>query len=104
MPQLIQQIVDWLVPALCGGVLTAMGLVWRWGRALMAGVRELLLYQLEDLRIQMVLEHDGTADDDFKARAQRLYDCYHALGGNGHGTALNDDIQRAPIAPRKDRP
>lgn len=63
-------------------------------------VRELLLCRLEDLRAEMV-DHDGIADEDLKDRSQRLYDVYHELGGNGHGTALNDDIQSAPIAPRK---
>lgn len=63
-------------------------------------VRELLLCRLEDLRAEMVA-HDGIADEDLKDRSQRLYDVYHELGGNGHGTALNDDIQSAPIAPRQ---
>ena len=48
----------------------------------------------------MVIEHDGIADEDLKSRSQRLYDSYHSLGGHGHGTSLNDDIQSAPIAPR----
>ena len=61
-------------------------------------VRELLLCRLEDLRAEMVAR-DGIADEDLKGRSQRLYDVYHELGGNGHGTALNDDIQSAPIAP-----
>ena len=72
----------------------------RWGRAIINGMRELLLCQLEDLRREMVVEHDGVADEDLKSRSQRLYDSYHSLGGNGHGTSLNDDIQSAPIAPR----
>ncbi|MEQ3065264.1 hypothetical protein AAA019_10430, partial [Bifidobacterium longum] len=57
----------------------------------------------EDLRREMVIEHDGVADEDLKSRSQRLYDSYHSLGGNGHGTSLNDDIQSAPIAPRTER-
>ena len=72
---LLAHIVDWLVPFICGGVATVLG-------------RE------------MVIEHDGVADEDLKSRSQRLYDSYHSLGGNGHGTSLNDDIQSAPIAPR----
>ncbi|KLN89566.1 hypothetical protein LMG11583_0303, partial [Bifidobacterium bifidum] len=28
------------------------------------------------------------------------YYAYHGLGGNGHGTQVNNDIQNAPIAPR----
>lgn len=68
--------------------------------ALSNGVRELLMCKLESLRHTMVHDQQGIADDEFKAQSQRIYDCYHALGGNGHGTAINDDIQHAPIAPK----
>ena len=84
MSSLIEQLVEWLVPFLCGGAITVLGLMWRWGRAITNGLRD----------------HDGIADDDLKSRSQRLYNSYHSLGGNGHGTSLNDDIQSAPIAPR----
>lgn len=84
-----------------GGVATVLGLMWRWGKAMVNGLRELLLCQLEDLRREMVIEHDGVANEDLKSRSQRLYDSYHSLGGNGHGTSLNNDIQSAPIAPRQ---
>lgn len=69
------------------------------------GMRELLLCRMEDLRREMV-DHDGIADEDLKARSERLYDSYHALGGNGHGTMLNNDIQTALIRPveRKKQP
>ena len=100
---LLAHVVDWLVPFICGGVATVLGLMWRWGKAMVNGLRELLLCQLEDLRREMVIEHDGVADEDLKSRSQRLYDSYHSLGGNGHGTALNEDIQSAPIAPRHPR-
>lgn len=83
MSQLIEQLVDWLVPFLCGGAVTVLGLMRRWGRAIINGMRELLLCQLEDLRREMVIEHDGVADEDLKSRSQRLYDSYHSLGGNG---------------------
>lgn len=98
---LLTHVVDWLVPFICGGVATVLGLMWRWGKAMVNGLRELLLCQLEDLRREMVIEHDGVADEDLKSRSQRLYDSYHSLGGNGHGTSLNNDIQSAPIAPRQ---
>ncbi|MCH3975080.1 MAG: hypothetical protein LKF49_01275 [Bifidobacterium tibiigranuli] len=64
------------------------------------GVRVLLLCKLEQMQAEMVANH-GIADNDLKARAQKVYDAYHALGGNGHGTQLNNDIQDAPIAPRQ---
>ena len=47
---LLTHVVDWLVPFICGGVATVLGLMWRWGKAMVNGLRELLLCQLEDLR------------------------------------------------------
>ena len=63
-------------------------------------LRTLLLCKLEQQQDTMVHDQHGVADNDFKLRAQRVYDAYHALGGNGHGTQVNNDIQNAPIAPR----
>ena len=63
-------------------------------------LRTLLLCKLEQQQDTMVHDHHGVADNDFKLRAQRVYDAYHGLGGNGHGTQINNDIQNAPIAPR----
>jgi hypothetical protein len=64
------------------------------------GVRVLLLCKLEAMQAEMVANH-GIAGNALKARAQKVYDAYHALGGNGHGTQINRDIQDAPIAPRQ---
>lgn len=63
-------------------------------------LRILMLCRLEDYQDTMV-RNDGVADNDAKLRAQRVYDVYHMLGGNGHGTQVNDDIQQAPIKPVK---
>lgn len=59
-------------------------------------LRILMLCRLEDCQDAMVTNH-GIADNDAKLRAQRIYDVYHAMGGNGHGTQVNRDIQNAPI-------
>ena len=48
-----------------------------------------------------MVANDGIADNTAKRTAQLVYDSYHSLGGNGHGTQVNQDIQDAPIAPRK---
>ena len=63
-------------------------------------LRTLLLCKLEQQQDTMGNDHHGFSDNDFKLRAQRVYDAYHGLGGNGHGTQVNNDIQNAPIAPR----
>lgn len=100
MNPIIQSVVIWIVTGVLGVASGWAASKWRdirkRDRSLEAGVRELLLAQLESLRREMV-DAGGVADDDLKGRAQRLYDAYHGMGGNGHGTALNNDIQNAPI-------
>ena len=34
---LLTHVVDWLVPFICGGVATVLGLMWRWGKAMVNG-------------------------------------------------------------------
>lgn len=103
MNPIIQSLVIWIITGALGVAAGWIASWWKGARrrdkALEEGVRELLLCQLETLRSQMVAD-DGIASEDIKARAQRIYDSYHGMGGNGHGTAINDDIQHAPILPR----
>lgn len=103
MDPIVQSVIIWIITGLLGAAVGAAVSWWRGSRrhdrALEAGVRELLLCKLEQLRSQMVAG-GGIADEDLKSRSQRIYDAYHALDGNGHGTAINDDIQHAPIRPR----
>ncbi|WP_043167395.1 hypothetical protein [Bifidobacterium callitrichos] len=68
------------------------------------GLRTLLLCNLETMQDHMVYDNHGIASNDMKFRAQRIYDAYHSLGGNGHGTQVNADIQDAPIAPKPSTP
>ena len=68
--------------------------------AMQTGVRVLLLCKLEQMQREMVA-NDGIADNTAKRTAQLVYDSYHSLGGNGHGTQVNQDIQDAPIAPKE---
>ena len=99
-----QQLVIWATT----GIITALGgymLGWwrgyrRKSDAMQTGVRVLLLCKLEQMQREMVA-NDGIADNTAKQTAQLVYDSYHSLGGNGHGTQVNQDIQDAPIAPKK---
>lgn len=106
MDPILQSVIIWIITGLLG-LLGGWLLSW-WrserqrDRLLESGVRELLLCKLEQLRQEMV-ERGGYADDNVKARASRIYQAYQGLGGNGHGTQVNDDIQRAPAYPRHNR-
>ena len=103
MDPITRSVIIWAVTGILGVASGGVLSWWRGARrrdwALEAGVRELLLCQLESLHSQMVAA-GGVASEDLKARAQRIYDSYHGMDGNGHGTQVNDDIQHAPIRPR----
>lgn len=96
----MQSIVVWAVTGVLGVAAGWVASWWRGSRKrdrlLEEGVRELLLCKLEQLRQQMV-DAGGVADDLLKDRADRIYRVYAALGGNGHGTQINQYIQSAPI-------
>ena len=46
---LLTHVVDWLVPFICGGVATVLGLMWRWGKA-MVNAAQTMLGQLGKVR------------------------------------------------------
>lgn len=104
--QLLDQIVAWLVPAMCGGAVTLAAVAWRYGRAMIHGLRVLL--RAEIIRIHREYVQSGRpipvevmdeADDAYDA-----YDAYSALGGNGTGTKMHDEIMAAHNGPRKEKP
>ena len=100
MWHVLESIATWAITGLLG-YLTGL-IVSRWrtsrrrDREMLLGLRELLLCKLEQLQDGVMSA--GMADNDLKTRAQRIYDCYHALGGNGHGTQVNKSIQDSPTS------
>ncbi|MEE8737291.1 MAG: hypothetical protein SOI66_00010 [Bifidobacterium sp.] len=65
--------------------------------AMRLGLRELLFCELEGIHADMVRR--GFCPVQAKTRADRIYTAYHALGGNGVGTSMVEDIRHAHIAP-----
>jgi hypothetical protein len=66
--------------------------------AMAEGLRELLFCKLEHLHASMV-RRGGWCPIEGKQSAERIYKAYHALGGNGVGTSMIEDIRHAHIAP-----
>lgn len=100
MSEFEQSLLMWAITGIASG---AIGYLIAWWRtqyrrdtAIYDGVRVLLLCELERQQREMVA-NGGIADNESKSRAQTVYDAYHQLGGNGHGTQVNNDIQSAPI-------
>lgn len=64
--------------------------------AMIEGLRELLFCELEHLHAAMV-QRGGWCPVEGKQSAERIYKAYHALGGNGVGTSMIEDIRHAHI-------
>lgn len=64
--------------------------------ALKEGMRTMLRGRLVDLHAQHVITGAG-CPEAVKTEAQRVYEAYHALGGNGVGTQLYKEILHAHV-------
>lgn len=67
--------------------------------ALMAGMRELMRDQLQKMHRHYVVEGAPMPYDE-KERADSVYRVYHALGGNGTGTHIHDELMAAYVGSR----
>lgn len=96
LPHIIQECVDWLIPFGCGGLAGWTARTVRQLAALKTGMQDLL-------RAQLIQIHGSTValgrpvPVDLKEEADRVYQSYHALGGNGTGTRLHDEIMSAHV-------
>lgn len=101
--QLLDQIVAWLVPAMCGGAVTLAAVAARYGHAVIHGLRVLL--RAEIIRIHREYVQSGRPIPvEVMDEADDAYDAYSALGGNGTGTKMHDEIMAAHNGPRKEKP
>ena len=61
------------------------------------GMRSLLRSQLVDMHHKYVVEGQPCSVDEHD-NAEQVYKAYHALGGNGTGTHLYQEIMAAHVA------
>lgn len=66
--------------------------------AMRFGVETLLFQQLEAIHTHTM--QAGYCDDELKRVADRTYQAYHQLGGNGVGTQMWDDIMKSSSTPK----
>ena len=69
--------------------------------ALMAGMREMMRRELYDMHRRYVVDGEPMPYDE-KEREESVYDVYHALGGNGTGTHVHQELQAAYVGGRQD--
>lgn len=98
---LIDQIISWLVPAMCGGMVTLVAVAWRYGRAVIHGLRVLLRAEIIRIHREYV-QTDRPIPVEVMDEADDAYSAYSALGGNGTGTKMHDEIMAAHNGPRKE--
>ena len=96
--------VKWLVPFLCGGVISLCGMLIsriRHDRRRQSAV-ELGLQSL--LRAEIIRQHEKWEDKRYcpiyaKEALRRTYESYHLLGGNDVATGLYNDTLELPDRP-----
>lgn len=97
---ILETVVKWLIPFLCGGVVSgvvAYFAAWRKRRtALENGVCALL--RAEIIRASKEYAVKGSCPIYAKEALTRTYQAYHALGGNDVATRLYDETMDLPEA------
>ena len=101
MITLMLHAVQVLVPSILGVLAGWTATRWHGARrresAMQDGMRILLRARLIDIHERYV-EQGEACPVDAKEEADEAYHAYHALGGNGTGTHLHDEIMSAHIA------
>ena len=104
MKEVVMIILKWLIPAVCGGVLTwavtYVKLRKKRDSALESGVQCLL-------RAEIIRNHDKYIDKGYcpiyaKEALKRAYAAYHALHGNDVATQLYNEVMALPTEPPHD--
>ena len=97
MEEITSLVLKWAIPFLCGGIVAALGVMWKFIRALCAGVQCLL-------RAEIIRMHDKYTERKYcpiyaKESLRRAYKAYHGLHGNDVATALYDETMALPTEP-----
>lgn len=107
-------VAGWLVAPACAAVIGALSASLREARrrererdarkdaehtALCDGMREEMRARLYEMHRRYVVEGEPMPYDE-KERADSVYAVYHALGGNGTGTHIHDELQAAFVGGR----
>lgn len=90
----LETVLKWLIPFLCGGAVSAVVAYFTIFRAIRNGVQCLL-------RAEIIRNHDKYIERKHcpiytKEALRRAYTAYHALGGNDVATRLYDEVMELP--------
>lgn len=95
----VMQIFMFIMPiASClGGVVGAIGGVYNVQKSQKKGIKLILKMQLRTLHKAICVNGEPCTIDD-KDDATQLYDTYEALGGNGTGKSMYQDIMQTKVS------
>lgn len=101
MDQLAWQVAGWALTSALGAAVGVLAARARRGRdedeAMRRGMTALLRAQLIDMHRRYVVEGEPCSVDEHD-QCEEVYAAYHALGGNGTGTHLYEEVRRAHVA------
>lgn len=102
MTELMQTLLEAVIPMLLTGLGGACGWLWKSHRkeedrdkAIEAGLRTLLRAELREYHHRFCDLHEPLTVD-LAEEVERVYIAYHDLGGNGTGTKLYEEIMALP--------
>ena len=96
---MLQAFINWLIPFVCGGVITALSIIVR-----KKTKKEQAEYNGTQclLRAEIIRQHEkyselGHCQIYAKESLKKAYSAYHDLGGNDVATRLYEEIMKLPI-------
>ncbi len=97
--EIVEQIIKWLIPVICGWVLAYITFQWKSSKALKNGMQCLL-------RAEIIKQHEKWSERKYcpiyaKEALTRAYKAYHELKGNDVATELYKDTMALPEEPLK---
>lgn len=94
MNTILEQIIRWGVPFVCGGIVGAVTFGWKFFSAIRTGLQCLL-------RAEIIRSHEKYMERRYcpiyaRESLRRAYKAYHVLGGNDVATSLYNDLMKLP--------
>lgn len=98
------EFIKWLIPFLCGGAVTAVGMVFSHIKAQKKSQKAIARGLQALLRSDIIRIHDQYVEQEYcpleiKEALHREYIAYHDLGGNDIATALYHETMDLPNKP-----
>ena len=92
---MVDAVIDWAVPTICGGLLALVGWLYVQFRALKMGMQAMM----RDRIVQAYYRYTerGWITLHGLENVEKLYAEYHRLGGNGTVTKLVEDLRELPV-------